>query len=126
MQNAVAEYDWVFWTRVDIEFSDTFIDDVFPTIAIKAQGLFVPFTMKKPQPWLKSLPNPADTMLFVPKSRLWIVQHPKFRMTHKIWNFVHEITGGQSFENVFVMLDTIHDSDSYKDWNPLYRIVNRT
>ena len=124
LSDRVSDYDWVFWTRVDIELSDTFMHDVFPTIVATAKALFVPFTLGS---WWsrRRLPIAADTMLFIPKSHLWIVRHQKFVMGHHIWFSVDAITKGHSFQNIYVMLDTMHDSDSYKDWNPLYRIVNR-
>jgi hypothetical protein len=63
-------------------------------------------------------PRASDMMVFVPKR----LASAPFYMSHEACRR-HAVEGrGSEFG---FMLDTFHDSDSFKDYNPIYRIVGR-
>lgn len=129
--NFDESYDFMLWFRIDLflkpEFSGVFDPE---WKRIKA-----PFVCWKILPGLKhyhAVPRPrvADTMLFVPAKLRHVVTSPAFELSHGMWGvynstWAKEIESHDYHKGMGVMIDTLHDSDSAKDWNPLYRIVNR-
>jgi hypothetical protein len=67
----------------------------------------------------KGRPRVSDTMVYVP-GRL---ANSRFFMNHGA-AASHALFNGLQ-DDVGLMIDTFHDSDSSKDYNPLYRIVGR-
>ena len=71
----------------------------------------------------KKHPRINDTMLFVPNIYIKIIKkyihldHQSWCQYNKLYNFNNE--------NLNVYLDTFHDSDSEKDYNPLYFMTSR-
>ena len=59
-----------------------------------------------------------DVMVFVPRTFFDMFFDKKLCLCH-------EFLAHHSPENVCYFIDTHHDSDSFKEWNPLYRIINR-
>ena len=68
------------------------------------------------------LPRVADLMLFIPKRLLYLLTNNTLLLSHESYAYFVHI--GLKHEDIGFMLDTFHDSDSAKDWNPLYKIVN--
>lgn len=68
-------------------------------------------------------PRVSDMMMFVPKSIIPKISADPF-LSHKAWE-KYEKNRILRRDEMGLMLDTYHDSDSAKDYNPLYRIVNR-
>jgi len=67
-------------------------------------------------------PRVNDTILFFPKK--YFNYLTLFLIGHNLWeDFI--LNTDLTYEDLDTMLDTYHDSDSQKDWNPIYRIVNR-
>ena len=61
-------------------------------------------------------------MMFIPKKYFDFIK--KFELGHKSWHDLivfHKL----SYKDLDMMLNTYHDSDSAKDFNPIYYIVNR-
>ena len=61
-------------------------------------------------------------MMFIPKKYFNFIK--KFELHHESWHDLivyHKL----SYEDLDMMLNTYHDSDSAKDFNPIYYIVNR-
>ena len=61
-------------------------------------------------------------MLFIPKKYYKYIKNIK--VYHDTW---HELIKNTDliYDDLDVMINTYHDSDSFKDLNPLYYIVNR-
>jgi len=67
-------------------------------------------------------PRVSDFMLFVPSKYFRFLPH--YVISHDSWrDFV--MKSSLTKWDLDVMITTFHDSDSFKDWNPLYRIANR-
>lgn len=109
-------YDFVFFSRIDLEFKPLFktiFDPSWDTIRY-------PFICwKKDSITRQGCPRVSDTMLFIPK---------KYNITfitlnHDSW---YELCMNHfGYSCIDVMINTYHDSDTSKDYNPLYTIVNR-
>ena len=113
------EYDYIFVIRSDLFLKDLLFEKfnpnwqriMFPSICW-AQNATV-----KDDRTGELLPRVSDTMLFVPQK---YIKNPMF-MSHDAWLDYIKIG---VFEMNFI-LDTFHDSDSFKDFNPLYYFVGR-
>ena len=61
-------------------------------------------------------------MMFIPKKYFKFIKNVE--LNHNTW---HDLIVFYNFKykNIDTMLNTYHDSDSSKDFNPIYYIVNR-
>ena len=67
-------------------------------------------------------PRVSDVMLFVPAKYYNIIKNIK--LCHESWHIlVTEFN--LTYEDLNTMLFTFHDSDTAKDYNPIYTIINR-
>lgn len=104
--------------RIDLFLKDKFFEIFNP----HDDKLLFPSICFKPHHKVKNHPRVNDMMLFIPKKFFNFIN--KIELEHNTWyNLVvyHNFT----YENFDVMLNTYHDSDSAKDHNPIYHIVNR-
>ena len=119
--NDIDQYDFVLFIRVDLvlkgEFTKVF-DPEWKTIRFPSIC------------WLKdskveSDPRVNDMMLYIPKMYYKYLNYIQYTPTgHNLW---HDLLKTTSLTNADfdTMINTYHDSDSNKDWNPLYYISNR-
>lgn len=115
----IHNYDFVFYVRIDLflkqffmeAFNPTMNTIVFPTIC------FIPHHKCGPDPRVN------DVCLFIPKKYYHYLN--KININHDCW---HDLVrrNGLNYNDLDVMINTYHDSDSHKDYNPLYSIVNRS
>jgi hypothetical protein len=61
-------------------------------------------------------------MLFIPKKYYKYI--PNISCDHNTWRNLMKNTD-LTYDDLDTMINTYHDSDSSKDYNPLYYIVNR-
>ena len=113
----VSPYTFVLCLRIDLFLKDAFFavfnpfwqDIRFPSVCFKSENSHLCHD---------GSPRVSDMMVFVPQ------RYSTFLcgsiLCHEGWQILrrHPVA-------VNTMIDTYHDSDSQKDWNPLYRIVNR-
>jgi len=114
-------YDFLLFTRNDICFKDEFINTFQPSETILCVS----------QHWTHhdcfkdnsvSYPVVNATILYVPKKYFFITKD--LRIDHDLWKYYiqnHNLKNS----DFGLMLNTYHDSDSYKDYNPLYYMVGR-
>ena len=124
LENIYPDYDFVFFTRHDLCFSDDFIKLFNPYDDV----LKFPFIhWYKGRKTKNNNPSIADTFYFIPKKYFFLIQD--FRNLEFIIGHFHEILDSWLIKypdleyNFYV--NTYHDSDTRKDWNPLYIIANR-
>lgn len=67
-------------------------------------------------------PRVSDTMLYVPKKHFSLIENKEIWFGHEGWSRLKHKIGSQ---NQGLLLGTLHDSDSAKDWNPIYWISGR-
>jgi len=111
------QYDIIISIRIDILLKDHFFD-IFD---INWETIRVTFNV-----WFKHKcgrhPRIGDFIYFIPKKYFSYLS--KFVLGHETWQMLIEHTD-LTYDNIDVMINTYHDSDTEKDFNPLYCIVNR-
>jgi hypothetical protein len=110
------KYDFLFVSRIDLIFTPLFTKTFNP----RWNTIRYPFICwKKDSISKKYYPRVSDTMIFIPKKyNLSLIT-----LNHDSW---YELcVKGFAYSDIDVMINTYHDSDSSKDYNPLYTIVNR-
>lgn len=117
------EYESLLITRLDIEFKE-YLSRVFdPTwnkIMFPSACWKVGAYLTKGRNWT---PRISDTMEFVPR-RLFGHVKRQFHLSHEAW--LHYKRSGLTNSDLGLILDTYHDSDSAKDYNPLYKMAGRS
>lgn len=110
------KYDFLFVSRIDLLYTSLFIKTFNPTW----KTIRYPFICWKQHSICKKYyPRVSDTMVFIPKKyNLSLIT-----LNHNSW--AELCTRGFVYSDIDVMINTYHDSDSSKDYNPLYIIVNR-
>jgi hypothetical protein len=63
-------------------------------------------------------------MLFIPKKYFNYLDFLS-KLNHDHWKYIIYNTN-LTYDCLDTMINTFHDSDSFKDYNPLYYIVNRS
>lgn len=114
----IKNYDFVLVCRIDLYLKDMFIykfnykwNEVrYPFICWTAGGGNVTTDYQ---------PRVSDTIIFIPKK----INLNDINISHEGW--YEFIKKGYTVDNIDVMINSFHDSDSAKDYNPLYYIVNR-
>jgi hypothetical protein len=109
-------YDFIFASRIDIFFKHEITSIFNPSW----KTIRYPFICwKKGCTTNTYFPRVCDAMVFIPKKyNLKLIT-----LDHESWYDLCE--NGFFYSDIDVMIHTYHDSDSFKDHNPLYYIVNR-
>ena len=114
------KYDYVCFVRVDLflkpRFFTLFNPARFNTILYPSICWYRDCRTKRRHPRVN------DMMVFVPK-RLFRAL-PNIEINHDSWQTLVEKTN-LTYADIDTLLNTFHDSDSQKDYNPIYYIVNR-
>jgi hypothetical protein len=116
-------YEFVFFTRPDIFIKPYFYSAFNPkwkTIRFICQG-YTPFSCGRTH-GNGEYPIVNTTFQFVPKNYFHVFTN--INLDHIAWKHYHEIFHIPHSKLNF-MVDTYHDADSYKDYNPYYRFVGR-
>lgn len=114
----VENYDFIQYIRIDLFLKphfNTVFNPIWSTIRFPTI-CFIPYHK------VDNDPRVNDTMLFIPKKYYKYIKNIK--VYHDTW---HELIKNTDliYDDLDVMINTYHDSDSFKDLNPLYYIVNR-
>ena len=122
----IEPYDFLLLLRVDLLLSDLFTTVYNP---FNNRITFPSICMKDVDVTTNRFPQPADTMFHIPcKFFETFVQcvHivPNYNDLHIMWEILCRF-GHLTYESLDTMVPTYHDSDSEKDYNPLYTIINR-
>lgn len=119
--NNIEQYEFILNMRIDIRLKEKFFEIFNPHAS---QILFPSVCWIGGHKCGKNGKHPRinDMMMFVPRKFFGIAK--EIKLQHESWHKLveeHEL----SYEDLDVMIDTFHDSDSKKDFNPIYYIVNR-
>ena len=112
------KYDFILYIRIDLFLKEHFIN-VFNPLADMI--LFPTICWIKLNNYMNH-PRVNDTILFVPKKYYKYLHN--INICHEAWFILMKNTN-LTYNDMDTMIHTYHDSDSYKDFNPLYYIVNR-
>jgi hypothetical protein len=114
----IEKYDFILYIRIDLYLKQDFLNCFNPTINM----ILFPTICWKHASRTGNHPRVNDMILFIPKKYYKYIE--KISMSHDIWyELIH--TTNLTYDDLDVMINTYHDSDSFKDYNPLYYIVNR-
>ena len=114
----IDNYDFVLFIRIDLLLKDHFMNIFDPTID---KILFPTICWKLCCNWCGH-PRVNDTMLFIPKKYYNYIKD--VIIGHELWQLLID-TMNLTYDDLDTMINTFHDSDTFKDYNPLYKIVNR-
>jgi hypothetical protein len=112
----IDSYDFVMYIRIDIELTDLCISLVDPF----KSTIIVPNVL--PSNTEAGYPMINDMFVYFPKQ--FVPAARQSILYHTLWNDL-VIQGHATNSDFDVMITTYHDSDTAKDTNPLYTIVNR-
>ena len=118
-------YDFVWFMRIDL-YLKPHLEKIVSTEQLCTKILYTSMC------WIGChkagvYPRVNDTMLTVPKKYFDVLKRGDLTLCHDGWL---NICRNAKFndvnpEDIDLIMYTLHDSDSAKDWNPIYRIVNR-
>ena len=113
-----SDYDFIFYLRIDIFLKQKLFDIFNPnaTMILFPSVCFIPYER------INGHPRISDTMLFIPKKYFEYIKNVV--VGHSTWHILIQDTD-LTYRDMDTLLNTYHDSDSEKDFNPIYYIVNR-
>jgi hypothetical protein len=113
----IDNYDFIFYIRIDL-----FLKEEFFHVFNPAEQILFPSICFKPHHKIFNDPRVNDVMIYIPKKYYGNI--PKIVIGHNTW---HELIRDTdlTYDDLDTIIHTYHDSDSEKDWNPIYYIVNR-
>jgi len=122
----INKYDFVMYIRIDLYLKQYFTEIfnpiinkiLFPCICFLPTRKYLNVQYHK----IGDHPRVNDTMLFIPNKYYNYIKD--IQLGHDIWHNLIKDTN-LNYDNLDVILNTYHDSDSQKDFNPMYYIVNR-
>jgi len=114
----IQNYDFVFYIRIDLYLKPRFFDIFDPTINM----ILFPTICWKYNNKVGNDPRVNDMLLFIPNTYYKYI--PTIEIGHEAWYILINRTD-LKYNDLDTMINTYHDSDSAKDYNPLYYIVNR-
>lgn len=116
--NDMEQYDFVLYFRIDLFLKDQFFEIFNP----KWTNIRFPCITWEKQYIVNNKPRVNDMMLYVPKK--YFNKINGMGISHESW-YKYNTELNISDDEMSFMINTYHDSDSEKDNNPLYYIVNR-
>ena len=114
----IDKYDFILYVRIDLFLKEHFMETFNPSINM----ILFPTICWRVLYKCESNPRINDTLLFVPKKYYTYIN--KIVICHEAWHLLMNQTE-LTYNDLDTMIHTYHDSDSFKDYNPLYYIVNR-
>lgn len=127
--NNTCIYDFVFVLRIDLFLKDDFtkVFDAHVDNSNLVNHIMFPsicFTLNNSHVYVNK-PRVNDTMIGVPQRYLGLFYMKTLSLAHESWYNLVNSNIGISDQDIKPLLNTYHDSDSYKDWNPIYKFCGR-
>ena len=113
----IEKYDFILYIRIDLYLKQEFFNCFNP----RWNTILFPTVCGKCDP-VRKHPRVNDMMLFIPNKYYKYIQ--KIIIGHDTWSDLFDTTD-LTYNDFDTMINTYHDSDSFKEYNPLYYIVNR-
>jgi hypothetical protein len=119
----VEVFDFILFMRIDLFLENKFIEIFNPNW----NKILFPSICFKPYHKCGIHPRVNDMMLYFPKKYFKYIKFILYNdghTGHRLWEtFINQTD--LTYEDLDTILETYHDSDSEKDYNPIYYIVNR-
>jgi len=119
-EKKIKDYDFVFAIRIDLFLKDYFIEKFDP---YWDKIYFSNITWREMYKTYNNEPRIADTMIFIPHQYFFLFNLNLY-LNHDSW-FMYKNEYNLTNNDMDFIINTYHDSDSYKDLNPLYYMVSR-
>lgn len=121
LKHKLEEYDFIYFIRIDLYLKEYFSKSFKINIdkIVYSSICFIPYHE------YNNLPRVSDLMVYVPKKFYDLLIKKIHILCHEGWYNIQHEEGMDCKKDVTFIIKTYHDSDSAKDWNPLYYIVNR-
>ena len=116
----ISDFDFILCMRIDLFLKDKFMEIFNPD----NDRILFPSICFEPYHKVGIHPRVNDLMLYIPKKYIDFFKQNRVKLNHDTWYDLIE-TYKFNYEHLDTMLNTYHDSDSAKDYNPIYYIVNR-
>jgi hypothetical protein len=116
--NNINRYDFILYIRIDLFLKQYFIEIFNPNL----NTILFPTICSRPYHKYENKPRVNDMLLFIPKKYYKYLNN--IIICHENWYNLLKNTDLTN-DDIDTIIYTYHDSDSYKDFNPLYYIVNR-
>lgn len=114
------KYEFILVIRIDLFLKDKFMEILNP----QWDKILWPSICFKPYHKCEEDPRVNDMMVFIPRRYYKYLNIICNTFHHNSWyDIIHN--SDLKYEDLDTMINTFHDSDSAKDFNPLYYIVNR-
>ena len=119
----IDNYDHVVYVRVDLHLKPHLVDVCLRDVAAVEKISFASICFL-PHHKHHNRPRVNPVIAVIPKRFRHLIVGGKMHLNHDTWHAL--VTGcGLEDADLDVLLDTYHDSDSHKDWNPIYRMCSR-
>jgi hypothetical protein len=113
------EYEFLLFLRADLVIKPFMLETfkrptciTFPSVCFVLNGYHMS----------RGHPRVSNMFVIVPRHLYGVLQH--MDLSHDAWSDL-VIRGLATHDDFDVWLSTFHDSDSFKDWNPLYKLCGR-
>jgi hypothetical protein len=116
----INNYDFVYVCRIDLCLKDYFIEKFNPEWN---KIYFSNITWRECYKTINNEPRIADVMMFIPNPYFYLF-NLNIYLNHDAW-FTYKTDYNLTNNDMDFMIDTYHDSDTFKDFNPLYYMVSR-
>ena len=116
----INNYDFVYICRIDLYLKDYFIEKFNPDWN---KIYFSSITWRECYKTFNNEPRIADVMIFIPSPYFYLF-NLNIYLNHDAW-FMYKTDYNLTNNDMDFILDTYHDSDTFKDFNPLYYMVSR-
>lgn len=114
----IEKYDFIFYIRIDLLLKYYFYDLFIPN---PEKILFPSICWFKGKFTSNKHPRNNDMMIYIPKKMYQNIKN--IYVDHLAWEIL--VNNGLTYNDLDTIINTYHDSDSEKDFNPMYKIVNR-
>tara|TARA_B100001094_G_scaffold21128_1_gene17859 strand:+ start:230 stop:1024 length:795 start_codon:yes stop_codon:yes gene_type:complete len=118
IENLNETFDFILCMRIDLFLKDPFMELFNP----RMKTILFPSVCYQPKHLIKGHPRINDTMIFVPQKYFEFITKVNI-CHHYAWKYLIECN--LTYEDLDMMSDMYFDSDTQKDYNPFYYIVNR-
>ena len=118
--DTIHSFDFILCMRIDLFLKDKFTE----IFKLDDDKILFPSICFEPCHKIGIHPRVNDMMMYIPKKYINFFKQNGVNLHHDTWyNLVtyHNF----NYEQLDMMINTYHDSDSAKDYNPIYYIVNR-
>ena len=119
-----SNYDFIFVFRIDLFFKFNFFNKIkkdkinYSSVCwMNSPNLYIKHRNKT----IKGKHRVVDVMIYTPEKYIKNLLNGEIKLDHNAC----DLMSNDLYNNVDFILDTYHDSDSQKDKNPIYKIVNR-